>query len=174
MLGTDIFGPGVEQAPAATALSVLLYAFCILFAINSAIHSYLIVRYAEGNKVAMQVGVYYASNALGRLVGTLASGALFTYAGSTVVDRFGVCLFCSVAFSTISSVVDKFLTEDQPGASWLSPFNRCLPQRMLKVESDAVVIKNDSGAQEDTLEGALEDVLEGVQESNTKTHAISR
>ena len=45
---------------------------------------------------------------------------------------------------------------------------------MLKVESDAVVIKNDSGAQEDTLEGALEDVLEGVQESNTKTHAISR
>lgn len=131
MVGTDVFGPEAAGGSAAACLTVLLYAFCILFAVNSAIHSYLIVRYAEGNKVAMQVGVYYASNALGRLTGTIISGALYTYAGPNVVDRFGVCLFSSVAFSTISSAVDSFLHEDQEGSSWLSPFNRCLPRSWL-------------------------------------------
>jgi len=104
---------------------VLLYTFCILFAVNSAIHSYLIVRYSEGDKIAMQVGVYYASNAVGRLVGTMLSGVLYTYAGPTIVDRFGVCLFASLAFAAISAAVDVFLDEDTPGSSWWSPFNRC-------------------------------------------------
>lgn len=126
MMGGDVFGLGEPKGPAIAALTVLLYTFCILFAVNSAIHSYLIVRYSEGDKVAMQVGVYYASNALGRLVGTILSGVLYTYAGSTVVVRFGVCLFASVGFAAISSAVDVFLHEDKPGASWWSPFNRCL------------------------------------------------
>lgn len=57
----------------------------------------------------MNVGVYYGANAVGRMVGTLASGALFSYVGSTVVDGFGACLFASLAFAGISSVVDAFL-----------------------------------------------------------------
>ena len=57
MLGTDIFAPSSDNAPAVTSLTVLLYTYCLLFAVNSAIHSYLIVRYAQGSKVAMQVGV---------------------------------------------------------------------------------------------------------------------
>lgn len=48
-----------------------LGAFCLLFAINSSIHSYLIVRYADGDKVAMNIGFYYCANALGRLTGLL-------------------------------------------------------------------------------------------------------
>lgn len=56
MLGSDIFGAGGDQAAAIACLTVLLYAFCLLFAINSAVHSYLIVRYSEGDKVAMNVG----------------------------------------------------------------------------------------------------------------------
>lgn len=125
MEGSTIFGPGAAQASAITSLTVLLYSFCILFAINSAIHSYLIVRYSEGDKIAMQVGVYYASNALGRLVGTIASGALYTYAGSNIVQRFGACLFASVLFAGISAFVDVYLKEDMVGRSWASPFYRC-------------------------------------------------
>ena len=40
--------------------------FCVLFAINSAIHSYLIVKYSDGDKIAMSVGFYYMSNSVGR------------------------------------------------------------------------------------------------------------
>jgi hypothetical protein len=202
MLGSSgVFGPGVDKAGAITTLTVLLYAFCLAFAVNSAIHSYLIVRYSEGDKVrdpgwredrvacawsrggslhacalepgagggrpragaclatrgsrampprppaaflpgwaqiAMQVGAYYASNAVGRLVGTLASGALYTWAGGTVVERFGVCLLASTAFSAMSTLVDAYLTEDQAGSSWLGFFNRCLPAGMLQpVEAPA-------------------------------------
>ena len=60
-------------------LITIIAIFAILFAINSSIHSYLVVRYAEGNKVAQSVGFYYMSNAAGRLMGTLVSGALYSY-----------------------------------------------------------------------------------------------
>lgn len=79
----------------------------------------------------MSVGVYYASNAVGRLTGTLLSGVLYTYAGSSVVTGMGTCLLASTAFSLASMAVDFWLTEDAPGASWLSPFNRCLPARYI-------------------------------------------
>ena len=125
-LWTVIFGFGVPSTPPIVSLTVLLYAFCIFFAINSAIHSYLIVRYGDGDKIAVQVGVYYASNALGRLFGTLLSGILYTYVGSTVVDGFGACVLASCGVSLISSVVDMFLREDQANASFFGPFNRCL------------------------------------------------
>jgi hypothetical protein len=55
-LATGVFGPGADAGGAIAALTTLLYTFCIVFAVNSAVHSYLIVRYAEGNKVAVQVG----------------------------------------------------------------------------------------------------------------------
>lgn len=48
--------------------------FGIVFAINSALHSYLILAYADGNKISMNVGFYYMANAGGRLVGTVLSG----------------------------------------------------------------------------------------------------
>lgn len=51
MLGSDVFGPTADKPAAVASLTVLLYAFCIVFAINSAVHSYLIVRYSEGDKV---------------------------------------------------------------------------------------------------------------------------
>lgn len=58
----DTFGPGVAQAPAVVAITVVLYAFCLVFAINSAIHSYLIVSYAEGDKASV-AACYAASGA---------------------------------------------------------------------------------------------------------------
>eukprot|EP00889_Picochlorum_renovo_P001932 jgi/Picre1/28962/NNA_004356.t1 len=121
LLGSDVFGPNANSGSAISALTVLLYSFCIFFAINSAIHSYLIVRYADGDKVAMQVGVYYASNALGRLLGTLFSGVLYTYVGSTVVDGFGACVIASCLVSLVSTFIDNFLREDQVGATFFGP-----------------------------------------------------
>jgi hypothetical protein len=47
-----------------------LVIFAAIFAVNSAVHSYLVVKYSEGDKVAMNVGFYYMANAVGRLVGT--------------------------------------------------------------------------------------------------------
>lgn len=55
--------------------------FGVLFALNSAVHSYLILAYAEGDKVAMKVGFYYMANAGGRLAGTVLSGWAYTVWG---------------------------------------------------------------------------------------------
>ena len=62
-------------------LIVGLVVFALIFAINSALHSYLVIAYAEEDKIALSVGFYYMSNAAGRLLGTLISGALFEWAG---------------------------------------------------------------------------------------------
>ncbi|MEM0969111.1 MAG: organoarsenical effux MFS transporter ArsJ, partial [Verrucomicrobiota bacterium] len=55
--------------------------FGIVFALNSAVHSYLIVSYSDPDKVALNVGFYYMANAMGRLMGTVLSGALFQWKG---------------------------------------------------------------------------------------------
>ena len=67
--------------PPGPTLILGLALFGIVFAMNSAIHSYLIVAYAEKDKVALRVGFYYMANATGRLLGTFFSGAIFQTAG---------------------------------------------------------------------------------------------
>lgn len=74
------------------------------------------LRPAHATQVAQTVGVYYAANAVGRLVGTLASGALYSYVGSTIVDGFGTCLMVSVGFAAASCAVDLWLHEDPAAA----------------------------------------------------------
>jgi predicted MFS family arabinose efflux permease len=58
-----------------------LAVFGFAFAINSSLHSYLILAYAGSEKAAEDVGFYYAANATGRLIGTLLSGALYHWGG---------------------------------------------------------------------------------------------
>jgi predicted MFS family arabinose efflux permease len=58
--------------------------FGFAFAINSSVHSYLILAYAGSEKAAEDVGFYYAANALGRFVGTLLSGLLYQWGGLMV------------------------------------------------------------------------------------------
>ncbi len=55
--------------------------FGVLFAVNSSVHSYLILAYAGSEKAAEDVGFYYAANAAGRFGGILASGLLFGLGG---------------------------------------------------------------------------------------------
>jgi MFS family permease len=58
-----------------------LAVFGIAFAVNSSVHSYLILAYAGSEKAAEDVGFYYAANALGRFFGTLMSGLLYQWGG---------------------------------------------------------------------------------------------
>ncbi|GBL37096.1 MFS transporter [Anaerolineae bacterium] len=58
-----------------------LAVFGFAFAINSSVHSYLVLAYAGSEKAAEDVGFYYAANAAGRFAGTLLSGLLYAWAG---------------------------------------------------------------------------------------------
>jgi predicted MFS family arabinose efflux permease len=85
--------------PAETVLIVGLALFGILFAINSAVHSYLILAFSDHDKVSMNVGFYYMANAGGRLVGTVLSGWLY--------QRYGLegCLWWSSGFVLASALL---------------------------------------------------------------------
>jgi len=63
--------------------------FGVIFAVNSSVHSYLILAYAGSEKAAEDVGFYYAANAAGRFAGTLLSGLLYQWGG------IGACLIGS-------------------------------------------------------------------------------
>jgi predicted MFS family arabinose efflux permease len=89
--------------PPAAIVVAGLGAFGVVFAINSAVHSYLILAYSDGDKVAMNVGFYYMANAGGRLVGTVLSGVTFQAAG-----LLG-CLWVSVAFAAAAGALSLLL-----------------------------------------------------------------
>jgi len=86
-----------------TVLVVGLIAFGFVFALNSAVHSYLILSYADDEKVAMNVGFYYMANAGGRLMGTVLSGLLYQWEGLTA------CLWASAIFVLAAAVISSFL-----------------------------------------------------------------
>ncbi len=70
-----------------------LAVFGVVFALNSSVHSYLILAYSDGDEVALNVGFYYMANAGGRLVGTLLSGLMYQQGG------LAACLWTSMAFA---------------------------------------------------------------------------
>lgn len=58
-----------------------LAVFGFVFAVNSAVHSYLVLAYTEAEHAALNVGFYYMANAVGRLLGTLMSGLAYQWGG---------------------------------------------------------------------------------------------
>jgi predicted MFS family arabinose efflux permease len=91
---------GVEAGYRADVLVVLgLGLFGVVFAINSSVHSYLILAYSDGDKVTMNVGFYYMANAGGRLAGTVLSGAMYQQWGLTG------CLAGSAAFAAAAALL---------------------------------------------------------------------
>ncbi|WP_114767776.1 organoarsenical effux MFS transporter ArsJ [Vibrio rhodolitus] len=76
-----------------------LMIFGTVFAVNSSLHSYLIVSYAKGDGVSLDVGFYYMANAMGRLIGTVLSGWVFQLAG------LSACLWVSFAFLAITTLI---------------------------------------------------------------------
>lgn len=85
-------------------LALGLVAFGVVFAAGSALHSYLIVAYAERDNVALSVGFYYMANALGRLVGTVLSGSLFQLAGEGQRGLVA-CVLGSTVFVVVSAAL---------------------------------------------------------------------
>jgi predicted MFS family arabinose efflux permease len=77
--------------------------FGVAFALNSAVHSYLVLAYSEADRVSLSVGFYYMANAAGRLMGTLLSGVLYQLAGVTA------SLWGAVVLAAIAGVVAMFL-----------------------------------------------------------------
>ncbi|HEY8329745.1 MAG TPA: organoarsenical effux MFS transporter ArsJ [Pseudomonas sp.] len=100
-------GLGTELS-AQTVLIGGLLLFGALFAINSSLHSYLIVSYAKEDGVSLDVGFYYMSNALGRLIGTLLSGWVYQAWG------LEACLWVSSAFVLLAALISIGLPRHAP------------------------------------------------------------
>lgn len=58
-----------------------LLVFGAVFALNSSLHSFLILQFSDAKRVTLDVGFYYMANAAGRLIGTVLSGAVYQFAG---------------------------------------------------------------------------------------------
>lgn len=85
---------------------IILLAFCFFFAINSSLHSFLILKFTNKKRVSLDVGFYYMSNAAGRLIGTLFSGLSYTYGG------IEICLFVSSVMLLINRLGMRKLEEN--------------------------------------------------------------
>ena len=98
-LAALVFWAG-DPAPWLTATIVVgLLAFGAAFAVNSALHSYLILTFTKDERVTMDVGFYYMANAAGRLVGTLMSGVAYQVGG------VALCLATAAVFLALAAVL---------------------------------------------------------------------
>ena len=74
-----------------------LIVFGIAFAMNSSLHSYLVLAFSDDDSVALDVGFYYSANAAGRFVGTLLSGLLYLW-GDLVAALWGSAIFVVITW----------------------------------------------------------------------------
>lgn len=93
----------ITHTPTTVVVIVGLGVFAVVFAVNSSLHSYLILAYTNKDKVASSVGFYYMANAAGRTLGTLLSGILYQTYG------LEVCLWGSALFLLLATVLSCFL-----------------------------------------------------------------
>ncbi|WP_069300497.1 organoarsenical effux MFS transporter ArsJ [Neptunicoccus sediminis] len=97
-----------EPAPLLTATVVIgLLVFGAIFAVNSALHSFLILGFTDTQRVTMDVGFYYMANAAGRLVGTLLSGLTYQLGG------IAACLATAALMLALSWLATGQLRDDQ-------------------------------------------------------------
>jgi predicted MFS family arabinose efflux permease len=92
--------------PSVVILSALV-PFGFVFAVNSSVHSYLIVAYARSDAVSLDVGFYYMANAGGRLIGTIMSGIIYQAFG------LAACLVLSSLMIFVSTQIAKSLPKSE-------------------------------------------------------------
>ena len=85
-----------------------LLVFGVVFAFNSAVHSYLVLAFTDDDKVALNVGFYYMANSGGRLAGTVLSGLVFEY-----FNLVG-CLWTSMLLVLAAGLVSLKLPDPKP------------------------------------------------------------
>lgn len=103
---TTVDGLDGDRGALAAIIIVGLLLFGAVFAVNSSLHSYLIVAFAGDDAVALDVGFYYSANAAGRLAGTLLSGVLYLV-GGIEASLWGSTLFliaCRLLTSALPTV----------------------------------------------------------------------
>lgn len=93
----------MAELSALWVITIGLMCFAVLFAVNSSLHSYLIVSYAKSDGVSLDVGFYYMANAMGRLIGTLLSGWVFQQWG------LEACLWVSTTFIVAAAIISTKL-----------------------------------------------------------------
>ena len=84
-----------------------LMLFGVVFAFNSAVHSYLVLAFTDDDKVALNVGFYYMANSAGRLAGTILSGVVYQSWGLVG------CLWTSMLFILAAGLVSLKLPDPQ-------------------------------------------------------------
>ncbi|GAA5318114.1 MAG: organoarsenical effux MFS transporter ArsJ [Candidatus Pelagadaptatus aseana] len=94
------------QAQQALLAGLLVFGF--VFAVNSSLHSFLIVQYADRDGVSLDVGFYYMANAMGRLLGTVLSGWVYQVYG------LEACLLISSGLVAVAAVISLRLPEQAP------------------------------------------------------------
>lgn len=105
--GVIAYSIQVQWHPQVVIIGGLLL-FGAIFAVNSSLHSYLIVSYAKGDGVSLDVGFYYMANAMGRLIGTILSGWIFQEWG------LAACLWVSFAFLLLTTLISIGLPKAKP------------------------------------------------------------
>ncbi|MAT52479.1 MAG: MFS transporter [Porticoccaceae bacterium] len=100
---------GLSDEPARSLIIGLLL-FGAVFAVNSAVHSYLVVSYARQDGVSLDVGFYYMANAMGRLAGTVLSGWIFQVAGLIA------CLWLSALLAAMAALLSLKLSRSRPAS----------------------------------------------------------
>jgi hypothetical protein len=101
-----LFSDG-PQAWLTATLVIGLLAFGAVFAVNSSLHSYLILSFTKAERVTMDVGFYYMANAAGRLLGTLMSGLSYQIGGLPLM------LGAAAIMVALSALLVGFLKPDQ-------------------------------------------------------------
>jgi MFS family permease len=96
------------NAPRDVAIVVGLLIFGLVFAFNSAVHSYLVLAFTDDDKVALNVGFYYMANSGGRLIGTVLSGLIYQLYGLVG------CLWVSSLFVLAAWAITIKLPDPQP------------------------------------------------------------
>lgn len=96
------------NAPLDVTIVVGLMIFGIVFAFNSAVHSYLVLAFTDDDKVALNVGFYYMANSGGRLIGTVLSGLIYQLYGLVG------CLWVSSLFVLAAWIISLKLPDPRP------------------------------------------------------------
>jgi MFS family permease len=94
--------------PANIAIVGGLLIFGVVFAFNSAVHSYLVLAFTDDDKVALNVGFYYMANSGGRLAGTVLSGLIYQFFGLVG------CLWTSMFFVLAAALITLKLPDPEP------------------------------------------------------------
>lgn len=97
-LATMVYLAGAPAPWITVSVVAGLLIFGAIFAVNSSLHSYLILAFTQDDRVTMDVGFYYMANAAGRLMGTLLSGLTYQIGG------LPLCLGSAAAMVLISAL----------------------------------------------------------------------